>query len=120
MPGPGLVAPPCQPGDQPAATHPGKPARTLGPAQPFGSCPGAEAVPRTPAPLAGVLGALRASSPLPAGRAALPSPAGLAGIAFGVLLLGVAFLLFITLQMLPSCQPRASQPWDSPGGALPG
>lgn len=50
-----------------------------------------------------LLGALHASSLL-----LLPSPAKLAGIACNVLLLGEAFLLFITLLMLPSCQPCAS------------
>lgn len=109
MPGLGLVAPPCQPGDRPVATHPRESAGTLGPAQPFGSYPGARA---SPAPQAGGLGASSPPCQLPAasrpGSAAFP--AGLAGVAFDVLLLGEAFLLFITLLMLPSCQPRASQP----------
>lgn len=108
-------------------TDPREPAVTLGPAQAFGV--GATGFPSPWHPGLGVWvqGALRASSLL---------PAGLAGTAFGVPLLGEAFLLFITLMMLPSCQPcaspacpaclpalpalPASSPRGSPGDPCPG
>lgn len=70
MPGPGLVAPLCQPGDQPTATHPGSLQGSQDLLSPLGRAPAPKCPPAPRAPL------------VP------PSPAGLAGIACLVLLWG--------------------------------